>query len=171
MTPSALKTLFFILIMMLIASCSCQKIQLQVQVFKPYCGGAKPTPLQAEGTLYSAAGMTLELFGVDQGDNKKVERIILDDNGLWKGTLKQGKYILKQADKDQSLSVLKVKFSIDDTLNYKYIGDKKLNQWTKEIDFVFSVVASDTLRKDFVLKEKCFVGLNPCFEYIGQKPR
>ena len=171
MTPSALKTLFFILIMMLIASCSSQKIQLRVQAFKPYCGGAKPTPLQAEGTLYSAAGMTLELFGVDQGDNKKVERIILDDNGLWKGTLKKGQYILKQADKGLSLTALKVKYHLNDTLNYKYIGDKKLDQWTKETDFVFRVVASDTLRKDFVLKEKCFVGLNPCFEYIGPKPR
>lgn len=171
MTPSALKTLFFILIMMLIASCSSQKIEIQVLVFKPYCGGAKPTPIQADGTLYSLAGMKLDLSSVDKNNTKKVKQISLDDNGLWKGTLKQGKYILKQADKDQSLSVLKVKFSIDDTLNYKYIGDKKLNQWTKEIDFVFSVVASDTLRKDFVLKEKCFVGLNPCFEYIGPKPR
>ena len=55
--------------------------------------------------------------------------------------------------------------------NYKYIGDKKLDQWTKETDFSFIVIDSDSLIKGFVLKEKCFVGLNPCFEYIGPKPR
>jgi len=156
---------------MLIASCGSQKIQLQVQAFKPYCGGAKPTPLEAEGTLSWAAGMSLDLFCVDKKGSRKVDRIVLDEKGIWDGTLAQGEYILKRADKDFTLSELKVKFSIDDTLNYKYIGDKKLDQWTKETDFVLSVVASDTLRKDFVLKEKCFVGLNPCFEYIGPKPR
>jgi hypothetical protein len=127
--------------------------------------------LQAEGTLSSAAEMSLDLFCVDKKGSRKVDRIVLDEKGIWDGTLAQGEYILKRADKELTLSELKVKFSIDDTLNYKYIGDKKLDQWTKETDFVFSVVASDTLRKGFVLKEKCFVGLNPCFEYIGPKPR
>ncbi len=171
MIPNALKTLFFILIMMLIASCSSQKIQLQVQVFRPYCGGAKPTPLQAEGTLSSAAGMSLDLFCVDKKGSRKVDRIVLDEKGIWDGTLAQGEYILKRADKDLTLSELKVKFSIDDTLNYKYIGDKKLDQWTKETDFSFIVIDSDSLTKGFVLKEKCFVRLNPCFEYNGPKPR
>lgn len=169
-----MKWVYFSLIFLFgnfISACQATHIHLHGTIHKPYCGGAKPTPLQAEGNVYSAAGMSLDLFCVDQDDNKKVERIILDDNGLWKGTLKKGQYILKQADKGLSLTALKVKYHLNDTLNYKYIGDKKLDQWTKETDFVFIVVASDTLRKDFVLKEKCFVGLNPCFEYIGQKPR
>jgi hypothetical protein len=155
----------------LIVSCTSQKIQIQVQVFKPYCGGAKPTPIQAEGILYAAAGMSLDLFCVDKKGSRKVKRIALDDKGIWDGTLAQGEYILKQADKGLSLTALKVKYHLNDTLNNKYIGDKKLDQWTKETDFNLNVVASDTLRKDFVLKEKCFVGLNPCFEYIGPKPR
>lgn len=171
MIHTSLKTPIFILTMLLIVSCSSQKTQIQVQIFKPYCGGAKPTPLQAEGTLYAAAGMKLDLYSVDKNNTEKVEQISLDDNGLWRGTLRQGQYTIKQADKSLSLTTLKVKCQLNDTLNYKYIGDKKLDQWTKETDFSFNIVASDTLRKDFVLKEKCFVGLNPCFEYIGPRPR
>jgi len=171
MVSNALKTLFFILIMLLIVSCSSQKIQIQLQVFKPYCGGAKPTAIQAEGTLYASAGMQLDLSCVDKNNTRRVKQIYLDDNGLWKGALREGQYTIKQADKSLSLTALKAKYHLNDTLNYKYIGDKKLDQWTKETDFVFSVVASDTLRKSFILKEKCFVGLNPCFEYKGPKPR
>jgi hypothetical protein len=155
-----------------IASCQSYHIQLHGDIYKPYCGGAKPTEEQEKGLVITASNRVYDVFDFLHNPDKVLKKIELDSNGNYLGEFKVGYYALKQVEKSWSIEKLKKYYSVMDTINYRYAGDKKITLWKEQLDYVFEV-KKETAKStnNFTMKEKCFVGLNPCFEYIGPKPR
>ena len=112
------------------------------------------------------------VFDLLNKQDKVLKKIELDSNGNYFGEFKVGYYALKQVEKSWSIETLKKYYSVMDTINYRYAGDKKITIWKEQLDYVFEV-KKETAKStnNFTMKENCFVGLNPCFEYIGPKPR
>ena len=155
-----------------IASCQSYHIQLHGDIYKPYCGGARPTEAQEKGVVIAASNRIYDVFDYLHNADKVLKKIELDSNGNCFGEFKVGYYALKQVEKSWSIETLKKYYSVNDTINYRYAGDKKITLWKEQLDYVFEVKKETPKNAfNFILNEKCFVGLNPCFEYIGPKPR
>jgi hypothetical protein len=162
----------FFLSVYFIASCQSYHIQLHGDIYKPYCGGARPTEEQEKGVVIAASNRIYDVFDYLHNPDKVLKKIELDSNGNCFGEFKVGYYALKQVEKSWSIETLKKYYSVNDTINYRYAGDKKITLWKEQLDYVFEVKKETPKNAfNFVLNEKCFVGLNPCFEYIGPKPR
>ena len=155
-----------------ISSCQSTHIQLHGTIHKPYCGGARPTEEQAQGITIAASEMVFSVFEQLGAGQKFIKNISLDESGNYFGVLKDGYYVLQQVEKSWSTETLKNYYSVSDTINYRYAGEKKIAIWKEQLDYDFEVKKETSKSAyNFVLKERCFVGLNPCFEYIGPKPR
>jgi hypothetical protein len=162
---------FFYLFLLLLTSCTAQKVSVFMEVYKPYCGGAKPTPEIAKGIRTPFSNEKVAVFKMSD-DLKSFEMekwIQLDSLGNWTGKLKQGTYIVFRSDKMLSIEEIKQKFQKPDSELYAFVGIKQLETWKATADFTFEV--KDETNVSITLSEKCFVGLNPCMEYIGPKPR
>ena len=169
----SIQSLFvFFISIYFIASCQSYHIQLHGDIYKPYCGGARPTEEQEKGLVITASNRVYDVFDFLHNPDKVLKKIELDSNGNYLGEFKVGYYALKQVEKSWSIEKLKKYYSVMDTINYRYAGDKKITLWKEQLDYVFEV-KKETAKStnNFTMKEKCFVGLNPCFEYIGPKPR
>ena len=155
-----------------ISSCQSYHIQLHGDIYKPYCGGARPTEEQEKGLVITASNRVYDVFDFLHNPDKVLKKIELDSNGNYFGEFKVGHYALRQVEKSWSIEKLKKYYSVLDTVNYRYAGDKKIAIWKERLDYVFEVKEETSKSTyNFTLKENCFVGLNPCFEYIGPKPR
>jgi hypothetical protein len=162
---------FFYLFLLLLTSCTAQKVSVFMEVYKPYCGGAKPTPEIAKGIRTPFSNEKVAIFKMSD-DLKSFEMekwIQLDSLGNWTGKLKQGTYIVFRSDKMLTIEEIEKKFRKPDTEMYAFVGIKQLETWKATADFTFEV--KDETNISITLSEKCFVGLNPCMEYIGPKPR
>jgi hypothetical protein len=156
----------------ILTSCSSQKVTLYVETWKPYCGGAKPTPEMAKGTRIPFSNQKVALYQSSKDKSNLrvfVKWIELDSLGSWKGQLKPGNYELFRSDKTLSLDELEKKYRKPDNEMYAFVGEEKLKMWKETTDFIIEVKENTSAKVE--LKEKCFVGLNPCMEYIGPKPR
>lgn len=162
---------FFYLFLLLLTSCTAQKVSVFMEVYKPYCGGAKPTPEIAKGIRTPFSNEKVAIFKMsDDLKSFDFEKWIqLDSLGNWTGKLKQGTYIVFRSDKMLSIEEIKQKFQKPDSELYAFVGIKQLETWKATADFSFEV--KDETNVSITLSEKCFVGLNPCMEYIGPKPR
>jgi hypothetical protein len=162
---------FFYLFLLLLTSCTAQKVSVFMEVYKPYCGGAKPTPEIAKGIRTPFSNEKVAVFKMsDDLKSFDFEKWIqLDSLGNWTGKLKQGTYIVFRSDKMLSIEEIKQKFQKPDSELYAFVGIKQLETWKATADFSFEV--KDETNVSITLSEKCFVGLNPCMEYIGPKPR
>lgn len=164
--------LFNLLFLVLLTSCTAQKVAVHVEVFKPYCGGAKPTPEMARGerTPYSNQKIAVFRRSIDKDSAPiLVKWIDLDSLGKWIGPLKPGTYDLYRSDKILSIEEIEQKYRKQDNEIYAFVGEEKLRIWKSTPDFTMEVKEKSTVKIE--LTEKCFVGLNPCMEYIGPKPR
>ena len=162
---------FFYLFLLLLTSCTAQKVSVFMEVYKPYCGGAKPTPEIAKGIRTPFSNEKVAVFKMSN-DLKSFDFekwIQLDSLGNWNGKLKQGTYIVFRSDKMLTIEEIEKKFRKPDSELYAFVGIKQLETWKATADFNFEV--KDKTNVTITLSEKCFVGLNPCMEYIGPKPR
>lgn len=162
---------FFYLFLLLLTSCTAQKVSVFMEVYKPYCGGAKPTPEMAKGTRTPFSNEKVAVFKMsDDLKSFEIEKWIqLDSLGNWSGKLKLGNYIVFRSDKMLSIEEIQQKFKKPDSELYAFVGIKQLETWKATADFTFEV--KEETNVSITLSEKCFVGLNPCMEYIGPKPR
>ncbi len=160
-----------ILTFIVLTSCSSQKVTLLFETWKPYCGGAKPTPEIAKGirTPYSNEKVAIYKMNDDSKSFTLEKWITLDSLGKWNGKLKTGSYQVFRGDKMLSIEEIQQKFRKPDSEMYAFVGLEQLKSWKATPDFTFEV--SDEANVSITLSEKCFVGLNPCMEYIGPKPR
>jgi hypothetical protein len=159
-----MKALWILGILTLI-SCSAQKQTLVFFKHTPYCGGAKPTPEMAKGTVVMASKSK---FAITKKGEKKVEKwIVTDTSGTWKGKLSAGSYDIYRAEKFLSNQELIAQFKLADSEFYKFNGEKCLETWKSQPDFSFE--ANNTGSIHIELKGKCFVGFSPCLDYIGPK--
>ena len=162
---------FFYLFLLLLTSCTAQKVSVFMEVYKPFCGGAKPTPEIAKGIRTPFSNEKVAFFKMSNNlKSFDFEKWIqLDSLGNWNGKLKQGTYIVFRSDKMLTIEEIEKKFRKPDTEMYAFVGIKQLESWKATADFTFEV--KDETNVSITLSEKCFVGLNPCMEYIGPKPR
>ena len=159
-----MKALWILGILTLI-SCSAQKQTLVFFKHTPYCGGAKPTPEMAKGTVVMASKSK---FAITKKGEKKVEKwIVTDTSGTWKGKLNAGSYDIYRAEKFLSNQELIAQFKLADSEFYKFNGEKCLETWKSQPDFSFEANNSGSIHIE--LKGKCFVGFSPCLDYIGPK--
>lgn len=155
----------FILSLLFLISCSAQKHTLVFIKHTPYCGGAKPTPEMARGTVVMASKSK---FAITKKGGKKVEKwIVTDTSGTWKGKLDCGSYDIYRAEKFLAIQELISQFKLVDSDFYKFSGEKCLEIWKSQPDFSFE--ANNTGSIHIELKGKCFVGFSPCLDYIGPK--
>jgi hypothetical protein len=160
-----------ILAILILTSCSSQKVAISVETWKPYCGGAKPTPEIAKGirTPFSNEKVAIYQMSDDLKTFSFNKWIELDSEGKWSGSLKPGTYEIYRADKMLSMEEIEKKFRQPDNENYAFVGEEKLKIWKATPDFSMEVKEKTEVKVE--LKEKCFVGLNPCMEYVGPKPK
>jgi hypothetical protein len=162
---------FFYLFLLLLTSCTAQKVTVAVEVYKPYCGGAKPTPEMAKGTNTPYANEKMVLFKMsDDSKSYTLEKwISLDSLGKWDGKLNPGNYRVFRSDKMLSIEEIQQKFRKPESEMYAFVGVEMLKSWKATADFTFEV--KEKTNVSITLSENCFVGLNPCMVYIGPKPR
>ena len=163
--------LFSILFICVLSSCSMRKVSVFVEVYHPYCGGAKPTPEVARGVKTPFKGEKVAVYRMN--DDLKSSRfnkwIQLDSTGNWNGKLKMGSYNIFRADKMLSVEEIEKKYRKPDNEMYAFVGLEILTAWKATPDFTVEVKENSEVKIE--LTEKCFVGLNPCMKYIGPKPR
>ena len=97
--------------------------------------------------------------------------VTLDSNGKWKGKIpKKSEINIYLAEQLLSLSELKTKYALSDLKNYALKEDAAIELWKSEPIYKNSI---KTCKKNLEIEilEKCFLGLNPCYKYIGPKPR
>jgi hypothetical protein len=143
-------------------------IQMQFQVHKPYCGGARPTPEMEKGELIPLSN---QIFCMKLGNNDSYffcELETNDEGFISPIEIKPGTYELYREQKSQSFESFKEYYRTTDTL-FQYIGDKDAKIEFEKPDFILSVEKDSTF--NFVVQSKCYVGLNPLIKYIGPKVR
>lgn len=154
-----------------ISACQSTHIHLHGTIHKPYCGGARPTEEQAQGITIAASKMVFSVFEQLGAEQKFIKNIFLDENGDYNGDLKEGQYYLKRIEKTWEIPAINAHYLVFDTLFYRPKGEKAITQWRTEADASFDTKKGKLkLEVNIPLTEKCFVGLNPCIEYIGPKP-
>jgi hypothetical protein len=161
-----------IIAIFILTSCASQKVAISVETWKPYCGGAKPTPEMAQGTRTPFSNQRIAVTRKNTSDINNpeiVKWITLDSLGKWTGKLNPGIYDLFREDKTRSLEEIQQKYRKLDNEMYAFVGLETLTSWKATPDFSMEVKENSEVKIE--LKEKCFVGLNPCMEYIGPKPR
>jgi hypothetical protein len=161
-----------IIAILILTSCASQKVAISVETWKPYCGGAKPTPEMAQGirTPFANERVAINKMSDDlKSPSTFLKWIQLDSEGKWTGGLKPGTYQIYRADKLLSLEEIEKKYRQQDNEMYAFVGLETLTSWKATPDLSMEVKENSEVKIE--LKEKCFVGLNPCMEYIGPKPR
>lgn len=152
-----------------LTSCTAQKVSIFIEVHKPYCGGAKPTPDMAKGSSVPFSNEKVAVYKVRGDLSSFYKWIQMDSDGKWNGSLKSGNYKIYRTDKTLSIEEIQKKFRKPDSEMYAFVGEEMVKSWKETPDLTFEV--KDQASVSITLREKCFVGLNPCMEYVGPKPK
>lgn len=167
-----MKSYLLILTFFIFNFCFSQRVNLSVESWRPYCGGAKPTPEVERGIRTPFSGEKIAAFRRNYENSNPpvlVKWLELDEAGKWSGCLKPGVYEFYRSDKILSLDEIEKKYRLPDNENYAFVGNAKLNKWKTTPDYTIAIKKKTELK--ITLIEKCFVGLNPCMEYIGPNPK
>ena len=159
--------LLFIAFLLVLTSCSAQKVTIAVNIKYTYCGGAKPTPEMQKGRLEPADSMRFGI--VREGELEVSQWLTLDADGKWIGKLKAGNYFIFREDKTLTIEEIIKKHKLISSEMYNFKGIECLEAWKKEADHSFKIEANNENQVSFELRSKCNVGLKPCLEYIGPK--
>ena len=142
----------------------------KIQIHKPYCGGAAPSPEQAEGFNEALPNAVFYLYKDSLPDDKDdLLKVTTDEKGGFDTKLTPGSYHLIQEAKLGSLEEFIKAKRIDDD-HYKSHPEECYERWFNAPDFSF--VVTDTTGHNPVLTEwhRCFTGANPCLIYTGPYP-
>jgi hypothetical protein len=134
-----------------------------------HCGGAPPprggfpnqfNPL-GEQIFYIKSGTTID------HNWQEAIKLSTDENGLDTLQLNAGSYILVHEDKLLSFDAFREKKRNKSTY-FEESSTDCFTLWHNTPDFIFNVSADTNLV--ITLKQKCFVGSNPCLKYTGPLP-
>lgn len=170
-----MKALFsFFLVTILLGSCGTMQKNTNLKtvtfhgtVHKPYCGGARPNPDIAAGYYES---MKYEKFNILKGTDFKegmevFKEIALDESGNAILELEKGEYMFVRTSKFLSLDEFMAANGPFETENYVVKEADCFQTWKNTVD-LYLKVEGDTL-VEFREKARCWVGTNPCLEYVG----
>ena len=143
------------------------KIDLHGTVYHPYCGGAKPDPDVAKGYYESMKFVKFKLFKGSSysAGNTAIQEVNLDEGGNITLFLEPGDYYLLEAEKLLSTDEFMKQNGPANEIHYVVKDKSCYENWMKTPDLIFSV-NNDTVI-EMRAKAKCWVGINPCLEYIG----
>lgn len=168
-----------LLLVLLFASCAIFKgdkkknltIRGKIEVHKPYCGGAKPTPEMEKGFLEAYANA--KFYVKTSMNNEKNKETILTftttESGTYNIKLKKGTYLIIPEDKTMSFEDYKNKYSQPSDKFLQYIGDEAARKIYETADFTLTVEKEG--EHNFIHKTKCFAGMNPLVKYVGPSPQ
>jgi len=133
----------------------------------PYCGGARPSTDVAAGYYQSMKFESFKLFnGTDYSTaSKAIQEIKLDEGGNIELNLPDGNYTLVHTDKFLSLDEFKKINGPYEPKLFMVKEDACYQDWMNTPDLTFKVV-NDTII-EYRKRAKCWVGTNPCLEYVG----
>ena len=154
--------LFGIVFLFFMNSCK-MNLSLNAYVHHPYCGGAEPTPEMQEG--WNKPMDTL-IIRKALGDKKIV--VALNENGETKITLSKGKYMIYHKDKALNNEQFIKKYTSKDKW-YIFEGDSCLLNWKKTPDGIVELTKKDQA-ETIIIRTHCFIGINPCVDYVGPPP-
>jgi hypothetical protein len=142
-------------------------VDIHGTVHKPYCGGAKPSPDVAAGYYEPMSGQSFKVFqGAEYSlDLAVVREFTFDQEGNTKLKLAPGNYVVMHADKLLPLDEFMAKYGAAPNEHYKIKDAGCFNEWKNTVD-LYIQVSNDTLI-EYRQKAKCWVGTNPCMEYVG----
>lgn len=167
----------FILVLLVASGCglvsnnekdlALKTVNIHGTVHKPYCGGAKPSPDVAAGYYET---MKFEKFKLIKGTQFKegmpvFQEITFDQGGNTTLLIEPGDYMLIRADKLVPLDeFIKLNGPFEED-NYRVKENTCFTKWKNTVDMYFTI-EGDTIME---LREqaKCWVGTNPCIEYVG----
>jgi hypothetical protein len=167
----------FTALSLLIGSCSVFKPQksagilrdvaIQVVVYTPHCGGAKPTETYQMGFTEPLATKQFGLYRgtVYRDGMQPMQRITLNEQGNCALKLENGFYFLMDEEKALPLDEFIAKNSLENNPLYIRKEDSCFKEWQQTPDFYFQIESDTTilLQKN----AKCWTGTNPCLGYIG----
>lgn len=142
-------------------------VELHGTVYHPYCGGAKPSPDVEKGYYESMKFGSFKLFKgtVYNGENELVQVTDLDEAGNVTLQLADGDYLLMRSDKFLSIADFMKNNGPANEIHYVIKDQSCFKTWMNTPDLIFSVHTDTVIElRD---KAKCWVGTNPCLEYIG----
>jgi hypothetical protein len=144
-----------------------KSVKIEGTVHKPYCGGAKPSPDIAAGYYESMKFAEYKLYrGTElSGKAEFLQDVKMDISGNANLQLIPGDYFLLRADKTLSLDQFIAKNGPVEEKLYVVKDQSCFQEWMRSPDLTFRVV-NDTVI-EFREKGKCWVGTNPCIEYVG----
>ena len=168
--------LMFTLSLMLFSSCGILSgrkseqvriITIHGTIHKPYCGGAKPSPEIAAGYYEPMSGQTFKVFkGAEYSPELRVlTEFTFDQEGNANLQLEPGNYVIMQSDKLLTLDNFMHKYGTAPTDNFVVKDRACFNEWKNSVDLFLHAV-NDTLIQ-YIPKAHCWVGTNPCLEYVG----
>lgn len=169
--------LFFFISLILFSACSIFKnkngkvvVNGKIEIHKPYCGGAKPTPEMAQGTKEPYGNATFYVK-TQMNNDKKTQTVLkfkTDKEGNYKFKIKKGTYIVIHEDKVLSFEQYKEKYGKSSDQYLEYIGDQNAKEQYEHLDFSIDIQSKKEYY--YAFKTRCFSGLNPLLRYIGPKP-
>lgn len=141
-----------------------------IQIHKPYCGGAKPTPEMSKGTFEPYANATFYLKS-SMNNSKREQTVAIirtDEKGKFRSKIPVGNYLLIHSDKVLSFNEFLKKHNKPQT-NLEYIGEEEAKKNYLRADHEVQVTEAGI--QTITYQSKCFTGLNPCLKYTGPKPQ
>lgn len=131
-----------------------------------YCGGAAPTPEQANG--YDKP-MSIEKYVVKDSSGNIVTTFS-GSEAEYTVDLKPGVYSFFNAEKELSLAEFKKLNGLEpEAFHKKLLSDECFINWMKRPDATVTVTNKD-VEQNIVYRSRCFTGTNPCIQYDGPYP-
>lgn len=142
-------------------------VQIFMQHYIPYCGGAAPNWDQMNN-YNPMANTNYHLIDLETGKKSKV---LTDENGYLKLRLPTGKYGIQELFKDCTFGEFQEKFKIEQT-DFILPKDSECykNWWQSNLGEFEVISQSETQSSSMTESESCFTGNNPCIIYIGPYP-
>lgn len=146
-------------------------IVLTIKRKVPYCGGAYPSPEQANKTVIEKNSDFIIQYQRGYGDSLWYKECETDTSGMIHLYLPDGKYCLKRADKKKSFDdFYKFHKKEDDAYNL-YRDSTCYYNWWKSCSLEFELSAeAKTVEIEVVIPSRCYTGEDPCHNYIGPYP-
>lgn len=144
-----------------------KNIGIHGTVHKPYCGGARPSPDVAAGYYEPMNGQSFKVYqGAEYSlDLPVIREFTFDQEGNTSLKLSPGNYVMMHSDKTLPLDEFMAKYGVAPNEHYKIKDAGCFNEWKNTVD-LYLQVTNDTLI-EFREKARCWVGTNPCMEYVG----
>jgi hypothetical protein len=117
------------------------------------------------------SGLTFHILQGSENvpDADLVKEFTFDQEGNSLFKLPQGKYVLRLADKHLPLDEFMKRYGVAPNQLYIIKDQACFDEWRKKVDLYFEITKDMLIQ--FRQNGECWVGTNPCIEYVGPPAR